>query len=110
MTSVSGGSFGKMPWYRGSASSTNLSANSSNSAKSSAFRSRGQSIVALRIRAATGFRSFAMAWNPSLPASNGMLPPPAVGSSTRMSPESLPKWLWIQVASSRSGVWEKARL
>ena len=51
----------------------------------SAGRSRvewGQSNVALRIRPATGFRSLATLLHPMRPASRGMLPPPAVGSST----------------------------
>ncbi len=66
-------------------------------------------MVACRMRAATGFRSFANARTPSRSASNGMLPPPAVGSSTNML-AIFPPTASLRIAFSFVlGVYWKAR-
>lgn len=76
------GSAGKIPAYFGSAISINRAASRSNASRTSNPKRIGASTVWRSSSAATEFRSFASVSIPRRTASNGMLPPPAVGSRT----------------------------
>ena len=103
----SSGSSGNTPTRRRRISLTSLVPSSKNGLRiSGPSNVAGHSTVARPMRTATGLRSLAYVVNPSRIASKGTAPPPAVGSSTVVSPsiESA-----NQSASSTDGVYRKAR-
>ena len=86
-----------------------VAANPSNAAAISSGKRTGHSTVAFMISVATGLRSLASPRSPTLATSNGMLPPPPVGSSTVKPSSALPTLDCNQSASRRSGECLKAR-
>ena len=70
----------------------------------------GQLIVASSNSAETGLRSFAAVIHPSLCDSSGILPPPAVGSSTCIEPRSFCIVSFSQTRSPPLGMYVNALL